>query len=164
MTHRIFLVSAMSCLLVSFVNSPLDAAETLAGAPEGRVAIYYSAAPWDGAAYDLEIPLERTNDASQPSIRINIWGNPESPGPITFQFSGKEDPGGGPAKGSGRASFQAILNKSWPEKLAGSVSFKTLQKDRPVSGTYELATLDGKKRFKGNFQAAWGNKPLPVIR
>jgi hypothetical protein len=164
MNHRIFLMSAMSCLLVSFVNSQLDAAETPAGAPEGRAAIYYSAAPWDGAAYDIEIPLERTSDAPQPFIRINIWGNPESQGPITFHFSGKEDPGGGPSRGSGRASFQAILNKSWPEPLAGSVSFQTLRKDHPVPGTYELATLDGKRKFKGNFQAAWGNKPAPVIR
>jgi hypothetical protein len=157
-------MGAMSCLFAYLINSPIKAAEPPAGASGDHPTIYYSAAPWDGAAYDIEIPLERTKDASQPFIRINIWGNPESPGPITFQFSGKEDPGGGPARGSGRASFQAILNKSWPEKLAGSVYFNTLQKDRPVSGTYELATLDGKRKFKGNFQAAWGNKPLPVIR
>jgi hypothetical protein len=157
-------MGAVSCLFVSLINSQIDAAELPAGGSEDHAAIYFSAAPWDGAAYNIEIPLERTKDASQPFIRINIWGNPESQGPITFHFSGKEDPGGGPAKGSGRASFQAILNKSWPEKLAGSVSFKSLQKDHPVSGTYELATLDGKTKFMGNFQAAWGNKPLPVIR
>jgi len=157
-------MGVMSCLIASVINSQLKAAEGPASGSEDYATIYYSAAPWDGAAYALEIPLERTKDASQPFIRISIWGNPEFLEAKTLYFSGKEDSGGGPARGSGRASFQAVLNKSWPENLAGSVSFKTLQKDQPVSGTYELATLDGKKTFKGSFQAAWGNKPMRVIR
>lgn len=157
-------MGAVSFLFLSLINSPIKAAETPASGSEDHAAIYFSAAPWDGAAYSIEIPLERTNDASQPFIRINIWGNPEFLEPKTFFFSGKEDPGGGPSRGSGRASFQTILNKSWPENLVGSVSFNALQKDHPVSGIYELATLDGKKKFKGSFQAAWGNKPLQIIR
>jgi len=164
MNHRMFLMGAMSCLIASVTHSQLKAAETPASGSDGHAVIYYSAAPWDGAAYAMEIPLEQTKEASQPVIRINIWGNPEFAEPKTLYFSGKEDAGGGPARGNGRASFQAILNKSWPENLAGSVSFRSLQKDQPVSGTYELATLDGKKKFKGNFQAAWGNKPMRVIR
>ena len=72
----------------------------------------------------------------------------------------EEDPLG--AKGA--PFFQANLNKTIPEPLAGLVHFKTLQKDQPVSGSYELTTRDGKKKFKGSFQAAWGNKPLRVIR
>ncbi len=51
-----------------------------------------------------------------------------------------------------------------PERLAGSVSFKALKNDSPVSGSYEFATLDGKRTFKGRFQAVWGNKPEKVIR
>jgi hypothetical protein len=51
-----------------------------------------------------------------------------------------------------------------PESLAGTVSFKTLKKDSPVLGGYELATMDGKKVFRGSFQALWGNKPPKVIR
>ncbi len=164
MNYRIFLMGAMACLFVSFANSQIKAAETPISESENHAIIYFSAAPWDGAAYDIEIPLEHTKDAPRPFIRINIWGNPEFLEPKTFYFSGKEDAGGGSSRGSGRASFQAVLNKSWPEKLTGSVSFKTLRKDHPVSGIYELATLDGKKKFKGNFQAVWGNKPLQVIR
>jgi hypothetical protein len=164
MNRWILLMGATSFLLASVVTSRINAAETpVSGAPD-HATIYYSAAPWDGAAYAIEIPLERTNDASQPFIRINIWGNPEFSEPKTLSFSGREDPGGGAGKGVGRASYQGVLNKSWPENLAGSITFKTLQKDQPVSATYELATLDGKKKFKGNFQAAWGNKPLRVIR
>ncbi len=164
MNYRMFLMGGMACLFLCLTNSQIKAAETPLSGARDHATIYFSAAPWDGAAYDIEIPLEHTKDASQPFIRIIIWGNPEFPEPTTFYFSGKEDPGGGPFRGSGRASFQTILNKSWPENLAGSVSFKALQRDYPVSGVYELATLDGKKKFKGNFQAAWGNKPLQVIR
>jgi len=164
MNRRIFFVGAMSCVFASFANSRINAADTPAGGPESRATIYFSAAPWDGAAYAMEIPLARATDAPQSFIRISIWGNPEFPEPKTIYFSGKEDPGGGPGKGDGRASFQAVLNKSWPENLAGSISFSTLRQDRPVSGTYELATLDGKKKFNGSFQALWGNKPMRVIR
>ncbi len=150
-------MGALSCLIATVFCIPSIAAETGA-------TIYYSAAPWDGAAYAIEIPLERTNDAALPTIRINIWGNPEFPESKTINFSGKEDAGGGPGKGDGRASYQAVLNKSWPENLAGSITFKSLQKDRPVSATYEFATLDGKKKFKGNFQAVWGNQPMRIVR
>ena len=164
MHRRILLMGAISSVLASVINSQIDAAETQASGAPDRAIIYYSAAPWDGAAYAIEIPLERTDDASQPFIHINIWGNPEFAELKTLSFSGREDSGGGPGKGVGRASYQAILNKSWPENLAGSITFKTLLKDQPVLATYELATLDGKKKFKGSFQAAWGNKPPRVIR
>ena len=129
-----------------------------------RATIYFSFAPWDGAAYDIEIPLEHADDGAQPFIRINIWGYPEFPKPKSIHFSGKEDAGGGPSRGDGRALFQSNLNRSIPETLVGSVSFKVLQHDCPVSGSYEFATLDGKRKFKGGFQATWGNKPPKVIR
>ncbi len=160
MNHRILRAGVMACLFASLVSSQISAAETLAIGRKDQATIYYSAAPWDGAAYAIEIPLEQTKDASQPFIRVNIWGNPEFAAPKTLSFSGKEDPGGGPGKGIGRASYQAILNKSGPEKLAGSISFISLQKDQPASGSYDFETVDGKRKFKGNFQAAWGNKPL----
>ncbi|HEY5078330.1 MAG TPA: hypothetical protein VII43_00730 [Opitutaceae bacterium] len=51
-----------------------------------------------------------------------------------------------------------------PERLAGSVSFWTLRYDHPVHGSYDLATMDGTRKFKNAFQAAWGNKPAKVIR
>ena len=151
-------------LLVCLAGSPIKAADIPSAQPTGQATIYFSAAPWDGAAYAMEIPLEHADDAVQPVIRIDIWGNPEFSEPKTINFSGKEDPGGGPSRGDGRAFFQPNLNKSMPENLMGSVSFKTLQSGHPVSGIYEFATLDGKRKFKGSFQAAWGNSPLRVIR
>ena len=125
--------------------------------------IYYSAAPWDGAAYAIEIP-QPASEGAQPVIRVNLWGNPEFAGPKTITFTGREDAGGGPGKGEGRASFQAVLNKSLPQNLAGAISFKALRKDAPVAGSYEFATLDGKRKFSGSFEAAWGNQPQRVIR
>jgi hypothetical protein len=164
MNHRAFLMSGLALLLVCLAGSPIKAADAAAVRPVDQAIIYFSFAPWDGAAYAIEIPLEHADDAVQPVIRINIWGYPEFPEPKTINFSGKEDPGGGPLRGDGRALFQADLNKSMPERLEGSVSFKTLQNGHPVSGSYEFATLDGKRKFKGCFQAAWGNKPPKVIR
>ena len=159
MNLRVFLMSGLAWLLACLPGARVGAADAPAAGRAGQATIYYSFAPWDGAAYALEIPLERADEASQPSIRINIWGYPEFTEPTTLHFSGREDAGGGPSRGDGRALFQAILNKSMPERLAGSVSFKALKKDSPVCGSYELATLDGRRTFKGSFQAAWGNKP-----
>jgi hypothetical protein len=126
--------------------------------------IYYSFAPWDGTAYDIEIPLEPGSEGAKPNIRINIWGYPRFSGPHTIHFTGKEDPGGGPLKGDGIAHFQAEASKSPPERLKGTVSFNVLLEDKPVTGTYEFVTLDGKRTFKGSFQATWGNKPVRAIR
>jgi hypothetical protein len=164
MICRAFLTTGLASLIVCLVGSRLGAADAPGAGPVDHATIYFSSAPWDGAAYDIEIPLERVDDGAQPYIRINIWGYPEFPDPKAIHFSGEEDPGGGPLRGDGRALFQADLNKSPPERMAGSVSFKVLKSDSAVLGSYELATLDGKRKFKGNFQAAWGNKPTKVIR
>jgi hypothetical protein len=163
MKHRAFFVSVLAWLLVCFAGSKAWASDGPAGRPEDQAIIYYSSAPWDGAAYDIEIPLAHGDDGTHPCIRIDLWGYPEFKEAKTVHFSGKEDSGGGPSRGDGRAFFQAERNKSMPENLVGSVSFKTLRNDSPVSGSYEFATLDGKRKFKGSFQAAWGNKP-EVIR
>jgi len=157
-------VALVAGLLACLAGSQLRAADAQASRPAYQATIYYSYAPWDGAAYDIEIPLEHGDDATQPNIRINIWGNPEFPEPKTIHFSGREDPGGGPQKGDGRALFQATLNKTMPERLVGSISFNALKNDSPVSGSFEFASLDGGRKFKGNFQAVWGNKPAKFIR
>lgn len=157
MSKRSYLLSALACLFAVLINRPIEAAGTRASAAPDNAVIYFSAAPWDGAAYEIRIPLEKTKEAPNPVIRINIWGNPEFPGPKTIRFSGKEDSSGGPSKGIGRASFQPILDNSWPEDLAGSISFKNLRQEHAVIATYELTTSKGKK-FKGEFRAIWGNK------
>jgi len=164
MNHRAFFMVGLALLLFCLIGPRLDSADAPGVGAADKATIYFSSAPWDGAAYDIEIPLEHVDDAPRPYIRINIWGYPEYSEPTTIFFSGREDAGGGPLKGDGRALFQVDLNKTFPERLAGSVSFKALKDDSPVSGSYELATLDGKRKFKGTFQAVWGNKPARVIR
>jgi hypothetical protein len=151
MNHRGVLLAAVACLTLLVVPAQCKAVEAQASGAENHATIALSVAPWDGAAYDLEIPL----DASHSILRINIWGNPEFSEPTALYFSGREDPGGGLSSGSGRAAFQAIPNKSWPDRLKGSISFAILQKGHPVSGSYDFATLDGKKKFNGHFQALW---------
>jgi hypothetical protein len=162
--YRAYLMSGLSCLLVCGAGSQIKAADAPAVVPVDQAVIYFSFAPWDGAAYDIEVPLEHADNGVQPVIRINIWGYPQFSEPKTIHFSGKEDDGGGLSRGDGRALFQANLNKTMPERLVGSVSFRTLQNNHPVSGIYEFSTLDGKRKFKGSFQAAWGNSPAKVIR
>jgi hypothetical protein len=165
--YRAYLISGLSWLLVCVARSPIKAADAPAVGPVDqaiKAIIYFSSAPWDDTAYDIEIPLERADDAAQPIIRINIWGYPQYSGPKTIHFSGKEDAGGGPSRGDGRALFQGNLNKTIPESLVGSISFRSLNHDHPVLGSYELTTLDGKRKFKGSFQAAWGNSPTKSIR
>jgi hypothetical protein len=164
MSRVAYLMGGLSSLLVCGAGPQTKAADAPAAVPADHAVICFSSAPWDGAAYEIEIPLEHADDAVHPVIRISIWGYPQFPGPRTIYFTGKEDAGGGPSRGDGRALFQANLNKTMPEPLVGSVSFGTLRNDRPVSGTYELSTLDGKRKFKGGFRAAWGNSPATVIR
>jgi hypothetical protein len=164
MNYRPYLAGGLSGLLLFVIGSKIKAADAPAGETADQAIIYFSSAPWDGAAYSILIPLGHRDDAIQPIISINIWGYPQFPGPETIHFSGKEDSGGGPSKGDGRALFQAKRDKTMPVPLAGSISFKNLQNDKPVSGDYELATLDGKMKLKGSFQAAWGNTPPKIIR
>lgn len=164
MNTRAFLTWGLGWVIACFNGSPARAGDSPAVEQKDQATIYFSFAPWDGAAFSIEIPLERADDLARAGIRIDIWGNPEFPKPRTINFTGKEDPGGGPLRGDGRAIFQAEIDKSTPERLEGSVSFTSLQNDLPVSGSYEFATLDGKRKFKGRFQAVWGNRPPKVIR
>jgi hypothetical protein len=53
-------------------------------------------------------------------------------------------------------SFQEILNKSLPVPLAGRVVFDALEEGKPVTGHYELNTLDQARGFKGKFRLRWG--------
>ena len=91
-----------------------------------------------------EPALDAAIGAERPVLRVNIWDNPEFAQPTTLRFSGKENAGGGPDRGSGRVSYQAVLDKSLPQPLAGTLTFDVLQKDKHVGGSYDLATLDGK--------------------
>lgn len=163
MNYRAYLVSGLSGLLFFAAGSKIKAADSQAVGTADQAIIYFSSAPWDGAAYDIEISLDHADGAVQPVLRVNIWGYPQFLEPKSIHFSGNEDAGGGPSKGDGRALFQANRDKTMPERLMGTISFKSLQNDQPVSGSYEFATLDGTMKFKGGFRAVWGNKP-GVIR
>src|ERR1017187_1029739 len=109
-------MSGLSWLLVCGAGSQIKAADAPAVVPVDQAVIYFSFAPWYGAAYDIEVPLEHADDGVQPVIRINIWGYPQFSEPKTIHFSGKEDDGGGLSRGDGRPLFQANLNKTMPER------------------------------------------------
>jgi hypothetical protein len=88
MICRAFLTTGLASLIVCLVGSRLGAADAPGAGPVDHATIYFSSAPWDGAAYDIEIPLERVDDGAQPYIRINIWGYPEFPDPKAIHFWG----------------------------------------------------------------------------
>ncbi|HXT02490.1 MAG TPA: hypothetical protein VN915_17595 [Elusimicrobiota bacterium] len=149
--------------LVKLMTAPKPGAKAPAPPVSRKPVIYFSEAPWDGAAYSLEIPLEKSADAPDPAIRVSLWGNPEFPDGQTIRFTGKENTGGGPGKGDGHATYQTVFNKSWPDGLAGTIVFASLVKGKPVVGSYDFTSTKG-KTFKGTFTAAWGNEPPGVIR
>jgi hypothetical protein len=128
------------------------------GSLPSKAVIYYSAAPWDAPAYEILVPMRVTSQSAKPYIMINIWGNPEFRNGRRLTFSRE-----GRSNEAGRASFQSILNKSMPVQLSGTISFKTLQKNGPVSGIFEFVSEQGEK-FKAEFEATWGNEPLRYIR
>jgi hypothetical protein len=146
---------ALALLILGCVRASGENQKNLS---EIKAVINYSVAPWDGTAYEILIPLKEMEGASNPFIRIDIWGNPEFHKGETFQLTGDSH-----SKERGRANFQSVLNKSLPESLKGTISFKSLQKGHPVSGTFDFLSSSGKV-FKGQFQAVWGNKELPYIR
>jgi hypothetical protein len=164
LNHRLGLVVALAGLILASWHSPLLAEEAVVLAATAQAKIYHSSAPWDGAAYAIEIPLEAGKDSPQGYLHINLWGNPEFSEITAYSFSGSEDLGGGPGKGVGRASYQVVLNKSQPIALKGFIEFGSLQKGKPVIGIFVLTSLDDKRQFSGKFEAAWGNKPVAMNR
>jgi hypothetical protein len=123
-----------------------------------KAVIDYSVAPWDGSAYEILMPLKNVPGSPNPFIRVDIWGNPQFQKVESIHFSGRSDPAE-----RGRAVFQSALNESLPETLIGNISFETLQKGHPVTGTFDLSASGG-KTFRGKFQAQWGNRPPQTIR
>jgi hypothetical protein len=152
MNCRALLVSGFSGLFVCFAGSQIKAADTPAAGPVDQAIIYFSYAPWDGAAYDIEIPLQHRMMPSNLHPHKHMGLSSVSWSRRPFIFRGRKMLGEDPQRGDGRALFQANLNKSMPEWLEGSVSFKTLRGDHPVSGTYEFATLDGKGSLRAVFR------------
>ena len=122
-------VALVAWLLFGLARSEVRAADAHAVGPVYQAIIYYSSAPWDGAAYDIEIPLGHGEGGAQPYLRINIWDYPEFPEPKTLHFSGKEDAGGGPQRGAGRALFKPIstsrCRKTWRVRFRSTPSSMT---------------------------------------
>jgi hypothetical protein len=125
----------------------------LAAIPVIEGSIDESAAPWDGPAYALILRLGQGSSV----LRVDLWGHPHSDGPLSLRFTGYENPGGGRGRGDGRVSFQEILNKSTPVPLSGRLVFDRLEEGKPVTGHYELNSIDQSRGFKGVFQAKWGS-------
>jgi len=99
-------------------------------------------APWDGAAFTVSIPYDRTT-----TVTISIWRSPDIKFPVAFSFPDQ----------TGRLGFAYSLSQLDPlEPLAGRVSFTRVEQGSPVRGEFNLSTENG-RQFQGKFSADWGN-------
>lgn len=99
-------------------------------------------APWDGAAFTVSIPVEKT------IVTISIYRSPELRLPATFAF---------PDETLMEGNAFLLLPVAMPEPLSGKVSFQRVEQGIPVEGAFDLVTQSGRE-FKGQFKAEWGNQ------
>ena len=97
-------------------------------------------APWDGAAFTVQIPLN-TKD----TLDISIWKSPDIKSTATFSFPDQ----------TGQAGNAVLIHPAgFPETLNGSVTFTRVEQENPAEGEFDLMTESG-RQFKGKFKAQW---------
>jgi hypothetical protein len=107
-----------------------------------RATVTRDCAPWDGAAFTISIPYDRTT-----TVTISIWQSPDILFPAAFSFPDE----------TGRVGFAYSLAELDPlQPLAGRVSFTRVDRSFPVEGEFDLHTETG-GQFQGKFIADWGN-------
>jgi hypothetical protein len=102
-------------------------------------------APWDGAAFTVNIPLQ-----SGDAISVSIWQAPELQSPKTFSFPDN----------TGQVGNASLMRSAgFPEELSGSVSFSSVQQASPAEGRFDLTTDTG-QHFSGEFHAEWRDQTI----
>jgi hypothetical protein len=81
-------------------------------------------------------------------IDLSIWKSPDIRLPTTYSFPDETG-----QVGNALLRLQAGL----PEQLTGRVLFPRVGQDMAVEGEFDLLTEAGQK-FKGRFEAEWGNQ------
>jgi hypothetical protein len=105
--------------------------------------VYRDCAPWDGAAFTVQIPLGRGD-----VIDISIWKSPEIQIPITFTFP--DDTGQ-----TGNAILSHHVGQL--DALSGTVRFQSVVEGQPVRGSFNLHNESG-EIFEGSFEAEWDDQ------
>jgi hypothetical protein len=101
-------------------------------------------APWDGAAFTVSIPIEKS------VLDISIYQSPDIRYGRAFLFPDK-------TMREGHALLLAPVGI--PEQLAGRVWFEGVDRQKSVEGRFKLASEKG-ERFEGRFVAVWENEPI----
>ena len=99
-------------------------------------------APWDGAAFTVFISYDPFSE-----IEISLWRAPNIEYPTTFSFpdlTGKV----------GDAIYQPQVGEL--QQLSGKVFFQRVEESSPVSGEFDLRSVNG-NRYRGRFNAIWEN-------
>ena len=102
-------------------------------------------APWDGSAFKVSIPYDPGS-----VVEFSIWRSPDIKLPNTFTFVDQNGK-------IGDAFYVPLFHTAEP--LNGTVSFKQVEEDSPVTGEFNLRTEKG-DRFYGKFHAIWENKVM----
>ena len=142
MKSQIRLSIMIGCLLFALgISLFLVSAQNREPAPHYPATVYRDCAPWDGGAFTLSIPLERS------VIQISIYRSPDIRFPITFSF---------PDETMETGNAMLMLPVGRPTQLKGKVSFPRVGPGSPVEGQFDLLTDTG-QHFKGKFKAVWEN-------
>ena len=131
-------------LLAMCALAPLAAARAN-DAPVLGATIGASCAPWDGAAFVVEMPVDSLGrDLTGARLAISVWKAPRIPAGTMFTFHGIAD-SGAVVLWSGKDSAQ---------RLTGTVTFGAVGPDAPADGSFDLSTKGG-RRLAARFHATW---------
>lgn len=141
MKTRFFLTSILLLLFLSIGFAWLTLkASSQPAAQIFHATIRHDCAPWDGAAFTINIDLQHGN-----SLTISIWQSPSSALPSAYTFPD-----------STRQIGNALLldPTGQAESITGTVTFTHLDEEYPVEGNFKFVTASG-AQIIGIFIAQW---------
>ena len=106
-------------------------------------------APWDGAAFRVNVPAATLGVRAESAfVSVSIWKAPHIATRTTFNFAN----GSSAIPDSGAAVLWSKGGQA--ESLRGWVTFESVSGDSPVDGSFELTAKSG-ARFAASFHATW---------
>lgn len=119
--------------------------------------VEHDIAPWDGAAFNVWIPVEKNGGWPDAWINVRIWKAPEE-SKMKFVFPDETMKNGVATYYSNLVTPKAIDWWQQPhQSVKGWIRFRKLDGDQPVLGEFEFVTENGIP-LKGRFEAHWLNR------
>lgn len=119
--------------------------------------VEHDIAPWDGAAFNVWIPVEKNGGRPDAWINVRIWKAPEE-SKMKFVFPDETMKNGVATYYSNLVTPKAIDWRQQPhQSVQGWIRFRKLDSDQPIRGEFEFLTDNGIP-LKGRFEAQWLNR------